>query len=63
MKKGLMIALSIASAFLVSGAVATRLDAVWAEALGLFGLLIVVFCLGIVAAAYAIEEVERERNR
>lgn len=63
MKKGLTIALAIATVALLAGSVATRLDSVWAEVFGLFGLLIVVFCVGVVFAAWAMEEVEREKNR
>ena len=63
MKKGLTIALSVAAFALLAGAVATKLDSVWAEAFGLFGLLIVVFCVGVVFAAWALEEAERERSR
>ena len=63
MKKGLTITLTIAALFLVAGAVATRIDEVWAAAFGSLGLLIVVFCVGMLFAATALEEIERERNR
>ena len=59
MKKGLTIALAVAAAFLCAGAIATRLDSVWAEALGLFGLFVIVVCLFVVAAARALNEMER----
>lgn len=59
MKKGLTIALSMAIVALLAGAIATRLDSVWAEAFGLFGLLIVIYCIGIVFAAWALNEMER----
>ena len=63
MEKGLTIALAIAALFLIVGATATRFDAVWAAAFGSFGLLIVVFCVGVLFAAQALKETEERRER
>lgn len=61
MEKVIVNALMIAAAFLTGGTVASRFDAVWGEAVGLFGLLIVVLCIACVAGLWALNEADKER--
>ena len=63
MEKSIIYALMIATVSLTVGAVASRFDAVWGEAFGLFGILVAVVCGLCVAGLLAIAEIERERSR
>lgn len=59
MQRSILVSLLVAAAFLICGTVFGRFSELWGALFGSFGLLVVVFSLGVAFAAYAIEDGEK----